>query len=231
MSTLQAGAQHGIALAYGGNDTSGPRDIAACLNAKGGASRMDFESETLIAHTSHGGGFDEAVPPIAFSSKDDGRDVSVDLSPTLRAMQFDKSHANAGGQMAIAFHARQDPDSNPEVTHPLDTDGTSIGIAFDTTQITSGENRSNPRAGDPCHPLSATAHPPAWATMYEVRRLTPTECSRLQGVPDDYLDITYRGKPAADGPKYKAIGNGFAVPVIRWIGERIEMANNAKGDR
>ncbi len=56
----------------------------------------------------------------------------------------------------------------------------------------------------------------------QVRRLTPVECCRLQGFPDDYLDITYRGKPAADGPKYKALGNSWAVPVVRWIGERIK---------
>lgn len=128
----------------------------------------------------------------------------------------------------VAFHARQDPDSNEHVTHPLDTDGTSIGIAFDTTQITSGENRCNPMPGDPCHPLAAAAaaaaHAPAYATAYEVRRLTPKECARLQGVPDDYLDITYRGKKAADGPKYKALGNGFAVPVVAWIAERINAA-------
>jgi len=235
MFTLQAGAQHGITVAdYGGNDTSGPRDIASCLNAKGGASRMDFESETLIAHTLRGGGFDASedgmgrgtpiIPVTAFSCKDDGRVATVDLSPTMRSMMFDKSHANAGGQLAIAFNARQDPDINEHVTHPLDTDGTSIGIAFDTTQITSGENRCAPRQGDPCHPLSATAHPPAYATRYDVRRLTPTECCRLQGVPDGHLDIIYRGRPAADGPKYKVLGNGFSVPVIAWIGERIESA-------
>ena len=55
-----------------------------------------------------------------------------------------------------------------------------------------------------------------------VRRLLPVECARLQGFPDDYLDITYRGKPAADGNKYKALGNSWAVPCARWIGERIK---------
>jgi hypothetical protein len=54
-----------------------------------------------------------------------------------------------------------------------------------------------------------------------VRRLTPRECERLQGFPDDYTLIPYRGKPAADGPRYKALGNSMAVPVMRWIGERI----------
>ena len=56
-----------------------------------------------------------------------------------------------------------------------------------------------------------------------VRRLTPRECERLQGFPDDYTLIPYRGKPAADGPRYKALGNSWAVPVVRWIGRRIQM--------
>lgn len=56
---------------------------------------------------------------------------------------------------------------------------------------------------------------------WTVRRLMPIECERLQGFPDGWTDITYRGKPAADGPRYKAIGNSMAVPVMRWIGERI----------
>jgi site-specific DNA-cytosine methylase len=54
-----------------------------------------------------------------------------------------------------------------------------------------------------------------------VRRLTPRECERLMGFPDDYTLVPYRGKPAADGPRYKALGNSMAVPVMRWIGERI----------
>lgn len=54
-----------------------------------------------------------------------------------------------------------------------------------------------------------------------VRRLTPRECERLQGFPDGYTDVTYRNKPAADGPRYKALGNSMAVPVMAWIGRRI----------
>ena len=60
-----------------------------------------------------------------------------------------------------------------------------------------------------------------------VRRLTPVECERLQGFPDEYTRIPYRGKPAEkcpDAPRYKAIGNSWAVPVVRWIGERINLA-------
>lgn len=128
-------------------------------------------------------------------------------------------------------------------------------IAFDTTQLTSKENRSQPRAGASCHPLAATAHIPSVAIQeaqtgvreYEtagslrangpghdpvgtrvlagsaVRKLTPRECERLQGFPDDFTLITYRGKPAADGPRYKALGNSMAVPVMRHILTKIEM--------
>lgn len=122
-------------------------------------------------------------------------------------------------------------------------------VAFDTTQITSAANRSNPKPGDPCHPLAAGAHAPAvafgWqnaaaqgmpvdtiaptlvkskhpATATAVRRLMPVECERLQGFPDGHTAIIWRGKPAADGPRYKALGNSWAVNCARWIGRRIE---------
>ena len=106
------------------------------------------------------------------------------------------SHGNAGGQVAIAF---------------------------DTTQITHPENRSQPAPGRPRHPLAAQGHVPAIASRSLVRRLTPAECEKLQGFPPGWTDVPYRGKPAKDGPRYKALGNSFAVPVVRWIGERIDL--------
>ena len=66
----------------------------------------------------------------------------------------------------------------------------------------------------------------AQGRKYVVRRLTPTECERLQGFPDGWTKVPYRGKPAEecpDGPRYKALGNSMAVPVMRWIGGRIAM--------
>ncbi len=62
---------------------------------------------------------------------------------------------------------------------------------------------------------------------FAVRRLTPVECERLQGFPDNWTDIIYKGKPAADGPRYKAIGNSMAVPVMRWLGQRIQAVDSA----
>jgi len=143
-----------------------------------------------------------------------------------------------------------------------------VPVAFDTTQVTSKANVSNPKPGDPCHPLCAGAHAPAIAfgckdsdparsvsnqvapTLramghqashpnaggqvavafpgMSVRRLTPRECERLQGAPDDWTLVPNAlGKPMADGPRYRMLGNSFAVPVIRWIGTRIDAASRA----
>jgi DNA (cytosine-5)-methyltransferase 1 len=68
----------------------------------------------------------------------------------------------------------------------------------------------------------------------KVRRLTPTECERLQGFPDNFTQIPWRNKAAEncpDGPRYKAMGNSMAVPVMRWIGERIKKVEGTKNDR
>jgi len=142
----------------------------------------------------------------------------------------------------------------------FNTSGGLVAVAFDTTQVTSKTNRSNPQPGDACHSLTSEGHAPAIAftergrdkgrtfesqediayalcnpgsggrthsrqlftPMMAVRRLTPLECTRLQGFKDDFFDhVLYRGKPPADGPIYKALGNSMAVPVIAWIGKRI----------
>jgi DNA (cytosine-5)-methyltransferase 1 len=62
----------------------------------------------------------------------------------------------------------------------------------------------------------------------QVRRLTPTECERLQGFPDNYTDIRLNDKQTPDGPRYKAMGNSMAVPVMNWIGRRIQMVEEIK---
>jgi DNA (cytosine-5)-methyltransferase 1 len=70
---------------------------------------------------------------------------------------------------------------------------------------------------------SEAKHNQSVLTEMAVRRLTPVECERLQGFPDGYTNIPWRGKPEApDGPRYKALGNSWAVPNVRWIGARID---------
>lgn len=81
---------------------------------------------------------------------------------------------------------------------------------------------------DVCRTLKVGGSAPQVALHMSVRRLTPRECERLQGFPDDWTLIHWKGRPAEecpDGPRYKAIGNSMAVPVMRWLGERIAMAD------
>ncbi len=95
-----------------------------------------------------------------------------------------------------------------------------VPAVFDEAQITSPDNRSSVEPGAPSPTLSSTSRLSVIAE-WGVRRLTPREFERLQGFPDDYTLVPFRGKPAADGPRYEALGNSMAVPVVRWIGERL----------
>lgn len=84
--------------------------------------------------------------------------------------------------------------------------------------------RASTGGGDKPHVMAGMA----------VRRLTPRECERLQGFPDDYTAIPWRGKAASecpDGPRYKALGNSMAVPVMRWIGDRINQVSAINANR
>jgi DNA (cytosine-5)-methyltransferase 1 len=200
--------------------------VSMSLNAKGGCGRLDGESETFVA--SGCGYWNESesaetlgtqgravyestaivgpLAPTAFSAKDHGADAGP-LAPTLRAMPHDRSHANAGGQVAVCFESRIARNGR----------GAPSGVVPPLKAQSGGTGR-----GDGA-PLLAVGGPLA------VRRLTPRECERLQGMPDDYTLIPYRGKPAADGPRYRAVGNSMAVPVMRWIGCRIQMVDSIGG--
>lgn len=83
------------------------------------------------------------------------------------------------------------------------------------------------------HALRADGFDASIQRAMQVRRLTPLECERLQGFPDNYTRIPYgkRRKPAKDGPRYKGLGNSMAVPVMRWLGRRIALVDALRGDR
>ncbi|EAA8307550.1 Dam family site-specific DNA-(adenine-N6)-methyltransferase [Salmonella enterica] len=163
---------------------------------------QDPDANHELAHTlgrNHG----QENACIAFSYKDNGADATVDMSPTLRAGNHDTSHANSGQPPAICIqHA-------------------SIGR----------HDAAGPQGKGYQEDVAFTQDSRASADVVQfgiqVRRLTPIECERLQGFPDNHTQIPWRGKAAADcpdGPRYKAIGNSMAVPVMRWIGERIAEA-------
>ena len=141
----------------------------------------------------------------------------------------------------IAFHPTQDPISSTDgSTHALGCGSTggqaSVAVAQPVVYaIQAGALRVNPASGpdgvgvqaDHAYTLEARAEVQVVQHAMQIRRLTPTEAERLQGFPDGYTAIPWRGKPAdqcPDGPRYKALGNSWAVPVVRWIGERINAA-------
>jgi DNA (cytosine-5)-methyltransferase 1 len=89
-----------------------------------------------------------------------------------------------------------------------------------------GADGAGVRQDGAAYTLEARTVPQSVATDWAVRRLTPRECERLQGFPDDFTQIPWRGKEpdgCPDGPRYKALGNSMAVNVMQWIGERIAM--------
>jgi DNA (cytosine-5)-methyltransferase 1 len=308
-------SQRGVYLA-----PSQPYDVANCLTArmhKGINSTLDEGQTPVVTHSLRAEGFDASedgtgrgtpLVPVAFSAKDHGADAAEYLSPTLRAMPHNHSHANGGGQMAVAVSLRgRDGGGTAElggdyVMQPVafaqntrdevrlqGGDGQIVGALAaepgmkQTTYVAvplqevgkrTGVSTDDPRAGigigqdgDPMFTLQAGAqHGVATVEPYTlairgrgdthnlearqdglanalltpnggragigvgavaagmaVRRLTPVECERLQGFPDGYTNIPWRGKPEApDGPRYKALGNSMAVPVMRWIGTRIK---------
>jgi DNA (cytosine-5)-methyltransferase 1 len=111
----------------------------------------------------------------------------------------------------------------PLITQPIAVDTPTI---IDRAAFNQGQNAQyEPRIEEGQTMSSLVARGPH-AVQYTmaIRRLTPKECERLQGFPDDWTKIPYRKKPAEvcpDGPRYKACGNSMAVPVMKWIGERI----------
>jgi DNA (cytosine-5)-methyltransferase 1 len=151
------------------------------------------------------------TPAIAFSAKDHGADAGP-LSPTLRSGSHDKSHANGGVMPAVAYSV--DMGANKGLNGG--------GILRDMSQPL-GTNEAHAVAyAIQERAVSVQGRP----SVSVVRRLTPEECEALQGFPRGYTNVTYRGKPAADGPRYKALGNSMAVPVMGWIGRRIEMVES-----
>lgn len=160
---------------------------------------------------------------IAFSNKDHGGDATNGLAPTLRAMSHDESHANGGGQVAVAFHPTQTP-VHGEVTPRHGVTSGGMGVAFAQNQR--GELRISAVAPQlTCGGGKPGEGYPAAQIGMTVRRLTPRECERLMGWPDDHTlhGIRENGTPytLADGPRYKLCGNGMAAPVVAWIFDQL----------
>lgn len=205
----------------------------AMVNMQGSKSnavaQADGPSYTLNAMHGHD------VHAVAFTRCDNGRDALVKVTPTMRC----GSNYSAHLAVAIGFNPDQSAKTRSmgerEQQAPTLRAGAEAAVAFEPRYYT----RDNKTGGAPSDVavLKADAQKmgdsaPHVATTMAVRRLTPVECERLQGFPDGYTAIPWRGKPATecpDGPRYRALGNSMAVPCMRWIGERIAQVDALDG--
>lgn len=226
-------------VAFGGNNQSGSIDVATARNACASASgRMDFETETFLVQdgysTSGAGYWREGIGALRGRSQDSHENVA--LSVALRGREGGAT-AELGDEVATCLRASGGGGDKAHVFAPIAFDSRQDTVS--STEVFGALGSSSPQAqavcitGDITHTLKADGFDasedgtgrgqPIVATRYAVRRLTVPECESLQGFPRGYLGhVLYRGKPPADCPMYKAMGNSFAVPVVRWIGERIQ---------
>ncbi|EAA9302417.1 Dam family site-specific DNA-(adenine-N6)-methyltransferase [Salmonella enterica] len=159
----------------------------------------------------------------------DATDLAVTYSDVSRTLLSKSNDSMAEDLETYAIHGTQDPDANHELAHTLGRNhGQENAIITEpyTIAIRGREEGSTVEVRND-GTANALLTPNGGRAGMQVRRLTPVECERLQGFPDNHTLISWRGKDAADcpdGPRYKAIGNSMAVPVMRWIGERIAAA-------
>jgi DNA (cytosine-5)-methyltransferase 1 len=166
-------------------------------------------------------GTGRGVPIIAFTAQGHGADTTVDLAPPLRAGSHRHSHANAGVVPAIAFAQNSRGELRLESGHGQ------LAGALSTGGGKPGQGRpmiagmaAQPDFVTPLRYTPKELSASDWS-QWRVRRLMPVECERLQGMPDGYTLVPYRGKPTSDSPRYKAIGNSMAVPCVAWLGARL----------
>lgn len=202
----------GQCAAFGGNNTSGPIGVAPARNAcASGSGRMDFESEAFIVH----GTQDPCVSSdTAFAlGRNSGRENAVFA---IQAGALRTNPLSGPDGVGVQADHAYTLEARAEVQAVAVTlRGREGGATAELGDELAGCLRASSGGGDKPHALIRSA----------VRRLTPRETERLQGFKDDYTLIPWRGKPAEecpDGPRYKAIGNSKAVPVVRWIGRRIQ---------
>ena len=211
-------------VAFAQNQRQEVRELAAA-GALPSIRRGDAKNETLLAFTKS---------KRAQSTTDDESWVPGEVSPTMSC--FDHGDTRATTVVAFANRTR-DGIKVPEVmkdgvvpalTNPGDggrSDAVNVAVALqDCSGREKRQNGNGWNQDGTAYTVDAAATQGV-AQLMAVRRLTPCECERLQGFPDDYTLVEYRKKPAADGPRYRALGNSMAVPVMRWIGERIAMVD------
>ncbi|ABI58403.1 DNA cytosine methyltransferase [Nitrosomonas eutropha] len=226
-----------VTFGFGGGNTSGPIDVAACLTAAAGP-KNDFEVETFVVQ-SVAGDISHTLGTSTGSSEDGtGRGVPIITTYARQAMAFAQNSRgelrleSGHGQIAGALSTGGGkPGQGLPMVLSVALRGRDHGIAAELGGTVAPALRASSGGGDKNHVLipdydtyfQYTGNRPSasdWS-QWRVRRLMPVECERLQGMPDDYTQVPYRGKPATDTQRYKAIGNSMAVPCVAWLGHRL----------
>lgn len=191
--------------------------MAHCLNA-GGMGRQDFETETMVAFPITAG----MAASAARMPHEQGALVPVAFAQNTR----DEVRLFGGdGQVVGALAAEPGMKQQSYVAQPS-------AVAFDMRGRDGGAQFEGPHDTANIRAASGGSSKSYVAQEWAVRRLTPTECERLQGFPDNFTNVPWGKKDTSpDGPRYKALGNSMAVNVMRWIGRRIEMVEKiTKGE-
>ena len=185
------------------------------LGLKDGAEVTDCAGSLTNQHCLSPMQGQESVAIVAVNAREDpihtsGKSLPLGAKDRGHAIAFLPGQGADAGTLGIAT------EQAPTLRSGCDNYGV-VTIGMDS-EFNTSKNRMGPLKAE-------GGNPPAISqSNTRVRRLTPIECERLQGMPDNHTRIPWRNKPAAecpDGPRYKAIGNSMAVPVMRWIGERI----------
>ena len=189
-----------------------------------------FERQSQAGHPAAGA--ETREDPAAFIEGSFGTYRQSAVGGTVKASG---GALQGGSETLLVVHGRQTPCTSDKAftldcqhsgnTNVVCIHGNTIG-----RQLHNGGNGTGAIQDGTSYTLTATDRH-AVSDGLHIRRLTPVECERLQGFPDNHTRIPWRGKPAAecpDSPRYKAIGNSMAVPVMRWMGERIKQVNQIK---
>ena len=190
----------------------GMSEVEGNANA-GGQVAIAFESR--VARNGRGGP-EEICPPLKAQSGETGKGDSAPLVALSFSQNVRGEVRTSAGETALSSGGGKPGQGYPAVAS-FQHNGEDIA-----DPVAANQARTYTHEGSRNFRLSNVA-----ISNWAVRRLTPLECCRLQGFPDDYLDITFRGKVAADGNRYRALGNSMAVPVMSWLGKRIDTALKA----
>ena len=198
------------------------------------AAAVLFERESLLGHPAPSREEGEKVAPAVTTgapfSRTGNELVERDVMGTLTARMFNSLGSRDVEEGAVipfsAYNQSVETDDVSQTVAARNDQDTASCVAYGFQSTANACDAA--AAGENVTP-TLRCDPMAVATSLSVRRLTPTECERLQGFPDGFTQIPYRNKPAEkcpDGPRYKALGNSMAVPVMRWIGERIQQVES-----